>query len=374
MCFYLLIIFERASVYSEKFSKEFLRKAAVICIPAVFNFCPPFSYPTFLGSMSSRAQVLDSKGPQYDANKFNSNKRLYNEVFGTVTSMHYNSNPESYAEELNRLRLSWKSVSKRAKEVFISSEETEKEIRSLVSKAGDLYAYYASPSEVKPEAYRKGESFATSAKSTLGISLKPVVGPNLGSTLIGAEITAVYSKSSCERAGLKVGDIILEVNNIPLSSSSVKMAMPMTLASAKVREMGFAHDGVDYNELDLQKSLERVLEGDYNSIIRLGILPRPGRDSPYLETHISSSTPKTGLYGRGGNRHSAPPLQSWTQSPIYSYNDNSVYHVSLQRDQPSSSVLKQLPSDVLVEELRDPSLPLGATVAYIRLFGFRCTS
>ena len=270
------------------------------------------------------------------------NRKLFDVAFGTISTMFYDSTNENHGNFVHSKawRNSWKSIIKHEDEIFNSNAATEEVIRNLVKLLPDHYSLYASPQEYSPNnKFGKSVSVASNSKASLGISIKPyLLTHGREYKLNGAEVVAVYADSACERAGLHVGDVIVEINGKKLQTLSVKDQRPTwaTLIST-APSPDESTELIENIYEDCEKQLNSLVQGDLGSTVKLGIIPR--------NRALNMKMDRNAL-------------------------DSKVYHVAIRRDFQMKPVFNELTTSIKTEDLRDPAIP-GETVAYVRLRSFR---
>lgn len=200
-----------------------------------------------LENAKDRYAALLSSGDRRRIGLFHRN--LVDYVLGTISTMQHDPTGGSrqidettYLEIRRQLRDEHRSA-------YDSKLSVEEEITRIVSELSDPYSRYYSPTEKIFE-----EADDTQVPS-IGIGLAPYFDPRQ-QCYRGSEIVAVYPDSPAERAGLKIGDLIVEVNGV-----SLPRMLSRTLIQSRTPE-------------DFNRRVSQLLSGAKKSEVVLSIASR----------------------------------------------------------------------------------------------------
>ena len=137
-------------------------------------------------------------------------KGLLEYVVGQVSTMYHDPTGGLHQIDDSKLKeIRQKMKGKKFEVIFESKEGIEREIEAVVSSLQDPYSRYISPSAdlLNP--------MDNTLFPNIGIGVAAYFNPS-NSHYRGTEIVAIYADSPAEKAGLKIGDLITEVNGVNL--------------------------------------------------------------------------------------------------------------------------------------------------------------
>eukprot|EP00607_Mallomonas_marina_P011051 CAMPEP_0182423784 /NCGR_PEP_ID=MMETSP1167-20130531/9865_1 /TAXON_ID=2988 /ORGANISM="Mallomonas Sp, Strain CCMP3275" /LENGTH=496 /DNA_ID=CAMNT_0024603059 /DNA_START=284 /DNA_END=1774 /DNA_ORIENTATION=+ len=305
--------------------------------------------------------------------------------------MYYDPTGGEYFQDSLDWRKTWKSIEKRGDFIFSQESNTQNEIRALIKILNDPFSVYKPPEEFIQESKTKTNHDLKRVNklpqlANMGIDVRAVPSEKGKNSFVGVEVSAVYPDSSAERAGLRVGDLLVEVgkhqlrdiNTVP-SKSSLFTSFSPTLSGVTsfVRMLTYSSSvsaamlSTDMSAEDrvLQRSaaevyedhVRRLLKGETDSKIRLGFMPRSSRFS-----FLYSNRP-TGLTEDPSSEMRENEGSEWGRREY----SNKVYHVTLKRDHLDTPALE---TPITVKQINHPLLAKGNKIAYIRMKSFSASS
>eukprot|EP01038_Epipyxis_sp_PR26KG_P006079 gene6079-8374_t len=220
-----------------------------------------FSYPiSAISSISDLNHKISQNDDNANNNIYQSNKKLLDIVFGTITTMYYDQTGGQKFTDDQIWRNHMKKIQENGDLIYNSNKLTEIEIKKMIEMLDDRYSYYTPPivrhdmsyfmtklnqlrittqqhlnnnnnDNVYKSVYNKNGRILDIPK--LGIQLQEqindiyqVYDANDNNnkiklyTRIVPIITAVYPHSPAEKIGLRSGDIIMKINDIDVTYTS----------------------------------------------------------------------------------------------------------------------------------------------------------
>ena len=176
-------------------------------------------------------------------------RNLVDYVLGTISTMYHDPTGGSRQLDESAYLAIRRQLRDERRSVYDTKSGVEEEIGRIVGELRDPYSRFFSPSD---SIFDESDD---SQVPGIGVGLAPYFDPR-HQCYRGAEVVAVYPDSPAERAGLKIGDLIVEVNGV-----SLPRMLSRTLIQSRTPE-------------DFSRRVKQLLTGPENSEVLLSIASR----------------------------------------------------------------------------------------------------